>query len=59
MFLVSRPFSNGLIFLFQELAPTVKIPDEFFELGFDEDVLKHKCPNNLEDVKNEDVIMFS
>lgn len=33
----------------------MKIPDDFFELEFDEEVLKHKCPDNLVDVKNEDV----
>lgn len=40
---------------FQELAPTVKIPDDFIELNYDEEVLQQKCPDNLKDVKNEDV----
>ena len=33
----------------------MKIPDEFFELGFDEEVLKQKCPADLVNVKDEDV----
>ena len=33
----------------------MKIPEEFFELGFDEEVLKQKCPADLVNVKDEDV----
>ena len=48
-----------LIFLWQELAPTEKIPDDFYELGQDPEVLQHACPKHLENLKDEEVIYYS
>lgn len=39
---------------YQQLDPE-KIPADFIELGFTEDVLKHECPAFLQDVKDEEV----
>ncbi|KAL4238494.1 3 5-bisphosphate nucleotidase 1 [Mactra antiquata] len=53
-----KQFPNIAIFGEEELAPTTKIPDDFFELNFDQEVLKHECPKDLKDVKNEEVVIW-
>ena len=42
-------------YIFQELAPTEKIPDEFYELGHDPEVLSHTCPAHLNNLKDDEV----
>ncbi|XP_060577720.1 3'(2'),5'-bisphosphate nucleotidase 1-like [Ruditapes philippinarum] len=53
-----KQFPKIAIYGEEELAPTTKIPDNFFELGFDEEVLKHECPKNLQNIKNEDIVIW-
>ncbi|XP_052769257.1 3'(2'),5'-bisphosphate nucleotidase 1-like [Mya arenaria] len=53
-----KQFPNIPIFGEEELAPTTKIPDEFIELKLDEEVLRHKCPDNLKDIKNEEIVIW-
>lgn len=42
-------------YIFQTLDPSESIPEEMYEMGFSEEVLKHECPDYLKDVKDEEV----
>ena len=46
------------IYFLQELAPTEKIPDDFYELGLDQEVLKHECPSHLKQLKDDEVYEY-
>lgn len=43
---------------FKQLDPQETIPKDFIELNFDEEVLKHTCPEYLKDTKDEDVSFY-
>ncbi|XP_033736296.1 3'(2'),5'-bisphosphate nucleotidase 1-like isoform X2 [Pecten maximus] len=52
-----KQFPKVSIFGEEQLGPE-KIPADFIELGFSEDVLKHDCPKFLEDVKDEQIVIW-
>lgn len=45
-------------YIFQTLDPSESIPEEMYEMGFSEEVLKHECPDYLKDVKDEEVYIY-
>ncbi|XP_052275889.1 3'(2'),5'-bisphosphate nucleotidase 1-like isoform X2 [Dreissena polymorpha] len=53
-----KQFPNVAIFGEEDLAPTTKIPDDFIETEFDQDVLRHECPENLRNINNDDVVIW-
>ncbi|XP_069116858.1 3'(2'),5'-bisphosphate nucleotidase 1-like isoform X2 [Argopecten irradians] len=52
-----KQFPKVSIFGEEQLGPE-KIPADFIELGFSEEVLNHKCPKFLEDVKDEQIVIW-
>lgn len=55
---LQRQFPKIAIFGEEELVPTAKIPEDFIELGFNEEVLKHQCPDHLKNISNEEVVIW-
>lgn len=53
-----KQFPNVAIFGEEQLDPQETIPKDFIELNFDEEVLKHTCPEYLKDTKDEDVVIW-
>ncbi|XP_060081634.1 3'(2'),5'-bisphosphate nucleotidase 1-like isoform X1 [Ylistrum balloti] len=55
---ISRLLSPPKQSILTQLDPTEKTPAEFIELGFSEEVLKHECPKFLQDVTDDQIVIW-
>ncbi|XP_060081635.1 3'(2'),5'-bisphosphate nucleotidase 1-like isoform X2 [Ylistrum balloti] len=53
-----KQFPKVAIYGEEQLDPTEKTPAEFIELGFSEEVLKHECPKFLQDVTDDQIVIW-
>ncbi|KAK3595969.1 hypothetical protein CHS0354_032484 [Potamilus streckersoni] len=53
-----KQFPKVPIFGEEQLDPTEKIPDDFIVKNLDQEVLKHPCPPDYKDAKDEEIVIW-
>ncbi|KAL3874120.1 hypothetical protein ACJMK2_037176 [Sinanodonta woodiana] len=53
-----KQFPKVPIFGEEQLDPTEKIPDDYIVKSFDKEVLKHTCPPDYKDTKDEEIVIW-